>query len=251
MRHVQGPGRASDIRRDVHRIRPVVLMRLSLPCLRKDTTGHGSPSTRSRRLQTTAAGAPAAGGQLRLLGSEPAGAPSSAARFPARPPSRLRGAMAMCNALPRLAHGRSRRCYPGPPCHRLRAAAPTAESGRVVRSSGPRGPRHRRPRLRHRPRRRGAASAASRPPRARARVVETVCLSAQPPTDRSVQRLKQRRRWNAIAHGRAARRRSSSSSARQRARTAAAPCLTSLPRGAPRARACGLPPSLPRPALAP
>jgi hypothetical protein len=44
----------------------------------------------------------------------------------------------MCNALPRPAHGRSRRCHPRPPCRRLRAAAPTAESGRVVRSRGPR-----------------------------------------------------------------------------------------------------------------
>jgi hypothetical protein len=53
----------------------------------------------------------------------------------------------------------------------LRAAAPTAKSGRVVRSRGPYGPLHRRPRLRHRPRRRGAASAASRPPPACARAV--------------------------------------------------------------------------------
>ena len=57
-------------------------------------------------------------------------------------------------------------------------------------------------------RRRGAASAASRPPQARARVVEKVRLSAQPPADRSVQRLIRRRRWTAPAHGWAARRRS-------------------------------------------
>jgi len=50
-------------------------------------------------------------------------------------------------------------------------------------------PRHRRPRLRHRTRRRGEASAAFRPPQARARSVVTVCLSAQPLADRSVQRL--------------------------------------------------------------
>jgi len=35
----------------------------------------------------------------------------------------------MCNALARLAHGRSRRCHPGPQCRRLRAAAPTAATG--------------------------------------------------------------------------------------------------------------------------
>ena len=69
------------------------------------------------------------------------------------------------------------------------------------------GPRHRRPRLRHEAHRRGAASAVSRPLYARARVVETVCRSAQPPADRSVQRLMQRRRWTAPAACWAARRR--------------------------------------------
>jgi hypothetical protein len=93
----------------------------------------------------------------------------------------------MCTALPRLAHGRSRLCHPGPPCCRLRAAALTAESGRVVRSSGPYGPLHRRPWLRHRSHRRGHASAASRPRKAHARVVTKVCLSAQRSADRSVQ----------------------------------------------------------------
>jgi hypothetical protein len=51
------------------------------------------------------------------------------------------------------------------------------------------GPRHRRPRLRHRTRRRGAASAASRPPQARARVVEKVRLSVQRSADRSTRPL--------------------------------------------------------------
>jgi hypothetical protein len=110
------------------------------------------------------------------------------ARFPARHPPRLRGSVAMCTALPRLAHGRSRLCHPGPPCCRLRAAALTAESGRVVRSSGPYGPLHRRPWLRHRSHRRGHASAASRPRKAHARVVTKVWLSAQRSADRSVQR---------------------------------------------------------------
>ena len=91
------------------------------------------------------------------------------------------------------------------------------------------GPRHRRPRLRHEAHRRGEASAASRPPQARARVVAKVRLSAQPPADRSVQRLIQRRRWTAPAHGWAARPRSCPPSARQRARTDAAPCLTDPP----------------------
>ena len=65
-------------------------------------------------------------------------------------PARLRGFVAVRSALPRLAHGRSRLCHPGPVRRRLRAAAPTAESGRVARWSGPQGPRHRRPWLRHR-----------------------------------------------------------------------------------------------------
>src|SRR5207247_3998893 len=63
----------------------------------------------------------------------------------------------------------------------------------------------------------------------RARVVDNVCLSAQPPADRSVQRLIRRRRWTAPANGWAARPRSGPPSARQRARTDAAPCLPSPP----------------------
>jgi len=98
-----------------------------------------------------------------------------------------------------------------------------------VRSRGPRAHATVRPRLRHRTRRRGSASAVSRPLQACARVVETVCLSAQPPADRSVQRLRRRRRCTAPAHGWAARRRSGPPSARQRARTDAAPCFTSMP----------------------
>jgi hypothetical protein len=94
----------------------------------------------------------------------PAGSPPRGARFPARHPPRLHGSGAMYNALPRLAHGRSRRCHPGPPCRRLRAAAPTAACGRVVRWSGSYDPLHRRPRLRHCAHRRGDASAASGPP---------------------------------------------------------------------------------------
>jgi hypothetical protein len=107
-----------------------------------------------------------------------------------------------------LAHGPRRLCHPGPARRRLRAAALTSESGRVVRSSGPRCPLHRRPRLRHGSRRRGHASAASRPPTARARSVVAVGLSAQPPADRSVQRLIRRRRWTAPASRWAARRHS-------------------------------------------
>ena len=113
--------------------------------------------------------------------------PTRCARSPARHPPRLRGSVAVRNALPRLAHGRSRLCHPGPARRRLRAAAPTAESGRVARSSGPQGPLHRRPRLCHGSRRRGDASAAPRPPQARTRTVGKVGQSAQPPADRSVQ----------------------------------------------------------------
>jgi hypothetical protein len=58
----QGPIRASHTGHAVHRVRHTVLMRLSLPCMRKDTTGHGGPSTRGRRLQPATAGAPAASG---------------------------------------------------------------------------------------------------------------------------------------------------------------------------------------------
>jgi hypothetical protein len=84
--------------------------------------------------------------------------------------------------------------------------ADAARQGRSVARAE--GPRHRRPRLRHDTHRRGDASAASRPLKAHARVVEKVCLSAQPPADRSVQRLMQRRHWTAPAHRWAARRHS-------------------------------------------
>ena len=125
-----------------------------------------------------------AGGQPLPLGVRaPAGSPPRGACFPVRHPPRLRGPGALRKGLSRLAHGRSRLCHPGPACRRLRTAASTAASGRVVRSSGPYGPLHRRPRLRHRTHRRGDASAASRPPQARARVVEHMRLSAQPPAD--------------------------------------------------------------------
>jgi hypothetical protein len=63
----------------------------------------------------------------------------------------------------------------------------------------------------------------------RAHVVTAVGLSAQPPADRSVQRLRQCCRWTAPADCWATRRRSGPPSARQRARTDAAPCLTSSP----------------------
>jgi hypothetical protein len=76
--------------------------------------------------------------------------------------------------------------------------------GRVVARAT--GPRHRRPRLRHEAHRRGEASAASGPLKARARVVTKVHLSAQPPADRSVRRLIPRRRWTAPADRWAARR---------------------------------------------
>jgi hypothetical protein len=75
----------------------------------------------------------------------------------------------------------------------------------------------------------GDASAASRPPQARARAVAAVCLAAQPPADRSVQRLRRRRRWTSPADRWAARRCSGPPSARQRARTDAAPCLLDPP----------------------
>jgi hypothetical protein len=142
---------------------------------------------------------------------------------------------------------------PGTPS-RTGVSGPTGTAlrwqGRVV--AWAESPRHRRPRLRHRTRRRGAASAASGPRKARARVVTKVHLSAQPPADRSVQRLIPRCCWPAPAACWAARPRSCPPSARQRARTGAAPWLTSLPpRGPPRAHACALLPSLSRPALAP
>ncbi len=109
----------------------------------------------------------------------------------------------------------------GPGCTALR------RQGRSVARAE--GPRHRRPRLRHEAHRRGDASAASRPRTARARVVIKVGLSAQPPADRSVQRLIPRRRWTAPASRWAARPCSGPPSVRQRARTDAAPCLTTPP----------------------
>jgi hypothetical protein len=133
----------------------------------------------------------------------------------------------------RLAHGRSRLCHPRPARRRLRTAAPTAESGRVVRSSGPYGPLHRRPRLRHRTRRRGDASAASRPTqssRTSGHQGTPVSAAARGPVSAA---LRRRRRWTAPAHRWTARPRSGPPSARQRARTAATPCLTSLPPGGP------------------
>ena len=153
--------------------------------------------------------------------------------------------------------GSRTRGFPGTPGR----AAVNGPAGTALRRQGhsvarAEGPRHRRPRLRHETHRRGTASAASRPPQARARVVETVCLSAQPPADRSVQRLIQRRRWTAPAHGWAARPRSCPPSARQRARTEAAPCLTNPPpegHSGKHRRRCALPvpllPAAPQPPL--
>jgi len=111
---------------------------------------------------------------------------------------------------------RGRAAVNRPVCSALR------RQGRAVARAE--GPRHRRPRLRHEAHRRGAAYAASGPRKAHARVVTKGRQSAPPPADRSVRRL-QRRHWTA-------RRRSAPPSARQRARTAAAPCLhRSAPRG--------------------
>jgi hypothetical protein len=110
--------------------------------------------------------------------------PTRGAYFPAWYPPRLRGSVAVCNAFPRPAHGRSSLCYPGPARRGLRATASTAASGRVVRSSGPYGPLHRRPRLRHYARRRGAASAASRPTqssRTNGQIGMPVCSAARGP----------------------------------------------------------------------
>jgi hypothetical protein len=117
-------------------------------------------------------------------------------------------------------------------------------AGRRGGLGAPPAPRAGRSRLRHDTHRRGDASAASRPLKAHARVVEKVCLSAQPPADRSVQRLMQRRHWTAPAHRWAARRHSCPPSARQRARMDAAPCLPSLPPKGPggrHRRRCALP----------
>ena len=69
------------------------------------------------------------------LGRSP---PRAVRASPARHSPRLHGCVAIGNALPRLAYRRSRLCHPGLARRRLRAAAPTAESGRVVRSRGPR-----------------------------------------------------------------------------------------------------------------
>ena len=71
---------------------------------------------------------------------------------------------------------------------------------------------------------------------ARARTAIKVRLSAQPPADRSVQRLRPRRRRTAPADRWAVRRHSCPPSARQRAQTDAAPCFTSLPPKGPGGR---------------
>ena len=49
MGNAQGPIRVSHTRCVVHRVRHAVPMCLSLPCMRKDTTGHSGPSTRGKR----------------------------------------------------------------------------------------------------------------------------------------------------------------------------------------------------------
>jgi hypothetical protein len=121
----------------------------------------------------------------------------------------------MGKAQKRVAHGRSRRCHPGPPCRRLRAAASTAAPSHTP-------PRAMPPR---RPDRQKLAYEWS----------ESVCQSAQPPADRSVQRLRRHRRWTAPAACWAARPRSGPPSARQRARTNSCSALPHLaaPPGAP------------------
>ena len=55
---------------------------------------------------------------------------------PARHPPRLRGSVAMRNALPRLAHGRSRLCHPGPARRRLRAVRSSPGQCRGGMASG-------------------------------------------------------------------------------------------------------------------
>ena len=148
MGNAQGPIRASHTRCVVHRVHHAVPLRLSLPCMRKDTTGHGGPATRGRRLQPATAGAPTAsgaGGQ-----SAPRSADRSARWLIRR---RHRVAPALCGAANPLA---------GPAW--LAAVA-------------------------------------------RARAVDKVRLSAQPPADRSVQRLRPRRHWTAPAPRWAARHR--------------------------------------------
>jgi len=88
------------------------------------------------------------------------------------------------------------------------------------------------------------AAAASLQHKARARTVTKVRLSAQPPANQSVPQLRPQRRWTTPTHGWATRRRSCPPSVRQRAPTAAAPCLTSSPpRGSPgrHRRRCAVP----------
>jgi hypothetical protein len=90
-----------------------------------------------------------------------------------------------------------------------------------------------RPRLRHHTHRRSAASAVSRPRNAHARIDgRYACLCSA--ADRSVQRLRRRRRWTAPAACWAARPRSCPLSARQRARTNSCGALPHLaaPQGA-------------------
>jgi hypothetical protein len=130
------------------------------------------------------------------------------------------------------------------------------DGGRVVRSSGPYGPLHRRPRLRHGSRRRGAASAASRPPQARARAVRTcvpVSAAARGPASAAAATPSPSDSSRCLSGCHATFR---PPSARQRAHTDATPCLTSSsPRGrtwkapAPRrsARAIGSCPPHPPP----
>jgi hypothetical protein len=62
-----------------------------------------------------------------------------------------------------------------------------------------------------------------------ARTDGSVGLAVQPPEDRSIQRLRRRRRWTTPVHSWAARLSACPPSVRQRARTAAAPCPTALP----------------------
>ena len=107
----------------------------------------------------------------------------------------------------RGSRGSRTRGFPGTPGRAAgsRPACPALRrQGRSVARAA--GPRHHRPWLRHEAHRRGAASAAFRPPQARARAVATVGLSAQPPADRSVQPLIPHCRWTAPASCWAARR---------------------------------------------
>jgi hypothetical protein len=106
-----------------------------------------------------------------------------------------------------VAGGRGARPSGFPEIPRRASGTALRRQGRSVARAA--GPRHRRPRLRHRTHRRGDASAASRPPQARARVVKPVHLSAQPLADRSVQWLIPRCRWTTPADCWATRRYSS------------------------------------------